>query len=100
MSYPNLTRASRMETTKLSVKGQVVLPKGVRDAHGWKAGVVFTVESTESGVLLRPKVKRKTGSIADLAGILKRTGRKPVSIKAMDAAITAEVKARHARGRY
>jgi AbrB family looped-hinge helix DNA binding protein len=89
-----------MESTKLSVKGQVVLPKAVRDAHGWKAGVEFTVESTESGVLLKPKAARKQGTIANLAGILKRSGRKPVSLKAMDAAIAAEVKAKHARGRY
>lgn len=89
-----------METTKLSAKGQVVLPKGVRDAHGWTPGVEFVVENTPSGVLLRPRSVKRAGRIADLAGKLRRKGRRRVSLKAMKAAIEAEVRARRARGRY
>ncbi len=89
-----------METTKLSAKGQVVLPKRVRDAHGWKPGVEFIVETTPAGVLLRPKSGKRTGRIADLAGMLKRPGGKPVSLEAMDATVAAAAKSRHARGRY
>ena len=89
-----------MQTTKLSAKGQVVLPKGVRDAHGWKPGLEFEVESTAAGVLLRPRTGKRTGRVADLAGILKRPGQKALSLDAMDAAVAAAVKARHARGRY
>jgi AbrB family looped-hinge helix DNA binding protein len=44
-----------METTKLSSKGQVVLPKSVRDEHGWAPGTEFEVESTADGVRLRAK---------------------------------------------
>lgn len=89
-----------METTKLSAKGQVVLPKGVRDAHGWTPGVEFVVESTPSGVLLRPKSAKRAGRIAELAGMLRRSGRRRVSLKAMNAAIEAEIRARRASGRY
>ncbi len=89
-----------MDTTKLSAKGQIVLPKRVRDAHGWAPGVEFVVENTEAGVLLRPKSQEKKGSVADAAGMLRRPGRKPASLKDMDAAIAAEVRARYARDRY
>ena len=89
-----------MDTTKLSAKGQVVLPKGVRDAHGWTPGVEFVVENTAGGVLLRPKSDKRSGRVAELAGMLKRTGRRPVSLKAMNAAIEAEIRTRRARGRY
>lgn len=99
MSYYRLTLVT-METTKLSAKGQVVLPKGVRDAHGWEPGLVFMVESTPAGVLLRPRSGKREGRIADLAGMLKQPGRKPVSIKAMNDAVAAAAKSRHARGRY
>lgn len=89
-----------METTKLSAKGQVVLPKRIRDAHGWKPGVEFVVESTLGGVLLRLRSGKRTGKVADLAGMLKRPGQKPLTVEEMDAAVAAEAKARHARGRY
>lgn len=90
-----------VETTRLSAKGQVVLPKGVRDANGWAPGVEFIVENTPAGVLLRARSGRRSGSIADLAGALKGAGRKrPVSQEAMESAIAAGVKAKHARGRY
>lgn len=42
-------------TTKLSSKGQVIIPKAVRDAHHWRAGMEFTVEDTPGGILLKPK---------------------------------------------
>jgi AbrB family looped-hinge helix DNA binding protein len=44
-----------METTKLSSKGQVIIPKTVRDAHGWMPGAEFIVEDTPQGVFLKPK---------------------------------------------
>lgn len=89
-----------MDTTKLSAKGQVVLPKGVRDAYGWNQGVEFVVEPTSDGVLLRPKAKRKSSRVAELAGMLKRKGGKRVSLRTMTNAIKSEVLARRARGRY
>ena len=42
-----------MERTKLSNKGQIVIPHRIRDAHGWKAGVEFVVEPIEGGITLR-----------------------------------------------
>ena len=89
-----------MTTTKLSTKGQVILPKAIRDAHGWTAGKEFTVEDTPQGVLLRPVRRLPATQLKDLAGILKRPGQRPATIEDMDAAIAAEVKRRHARGRY
>ncbi|QMW21770.1 AbrB/MazE/SpoVT family DNA-binding domain-containing protein [Sandaracinobacteroides saxicola] len=39
--------------TKFSVKGQIVVPKEVRDALGWKAGTSVEVVQRPDGVLLR-----------------------------------------------
>ncbi len=89
-----------MATTRLSSKGQIILPKPVRDAHGWEPGTDFTVEDVADGVILRPVRKKKgTTKLSDLAGCLKYDG-PPKTIEEMDAAITAEIRARHARGRY
>ena len=89
-----------MQSTELSAKGQIVLPKSVRDAHGWVLGDEFAVEDAPGGVLLRPRSGAKPGENGDLVGALKRNGGKPVSLEAMETAIAAEVKARRARGRY
>ncbi|MBI3924594.1 MAG: AbrB/MazE/SpoVT family DNA-binding domain-containing protein, partial [Armatimonadetes bacterium] len=42
-----------METTRLSTKGQVILPRSLRRAKGWQPGTRFTVEDVGIGVLLR-----------------------------------------------
>jgi AbrB family looped-hinge helix DNA binding protein len=42
-----------VETTKLSGKGQVVLPSSVRAARRWKPGITLAVENLPEGVLLR-----------------------------------------------
>lgn len=43
-----------METATLSSKGQVVIPKPIRDAHRWKAGIRLVVEDSADGILIRP----------------------------------------------
>ncbi len=88
-----------METTKLSSKGQVVLPKTVRDEHGWNAGTEFIVESTPKGVFLRPKSPFKPTRIEDVYGCLPYKG-KAKTIAEMDQSIAKEVTRRRASGRY
>lgn len=44
-----------METSKLSSKGQIIIPKVVREAHHWRTGMEFVVESVGDGILLRPR---------------------------------------------
>lgn len=39
--------------TRLSAKGQVVIPKDVRDANHWPPGTIFDVVQRPDGVLLR-----------------------------------------------
>ena len=43
-----------METIILSTKGQIILPKSIRDARAWGPGTHFTVQETKDGILLRP----------------------------------------------
>lgn len=40
-------------TTVVSTKGQVILPKAIRDLRRWPAGTRLTVEDTPDGVLLK-----------------------------------------------
>jgi AbrB family looped-hinge helix DNA binding protein len=56
--------------TKLSTKGQVVIPKDVRDALGWVEGEPLDVIETADGVLLkRPKSGVKLTAAEALAKI-------------------------------
>ena len=43
-----------METTLLSSKGQVIIPKSIRSSHHWKPGTRFAIEDFQGGVLLKP----------------------------------------------
>lgn len=86
-----------METTKLSSKGQVILPAAIRAANHWQAGVEFSVENTAGGVLLRPIKPHPAVTLDDVLGCTGYSG-KAYSMDEMDQAITAEIKARHARG--
>jgi AbrB family looped-hinge helix DNA binding protein len=85
--------------TRLSTKGQVILPKAVRDRHGWTAGTELQIVDGPDGVTLRPARPFPPTRPEDVRGILKYDG-PPISIEDMDAAITEEVRDRIARGRY
>jgi AbrB family looped-hinge helix DNA binding protein len=93
MSYSRLTPAESMEKTKLSSKGQVVLPRAVREAKAWRAGQVLEVVSTHEGVLLRPLKQFAAVALADVVGCLPYKGRRK-SIVEMDAAVAAEARRR------
>jgi AbrB family looped-hinge helix DNA binding protein len=88
-----------METTRLSTKGQIILPKNIRTARAWAPGTEFTVEETGDGILLRPTVRFPEAGLDQVAGCL-RVKRKSKTPEQMRAAIRREVKRRHDRGRY
>ena len=56
---------------KLSSKGQVAIPKEIRDALQWKAGAELTLISSASGVTLKATSKKTGRSLADLIGMLR-----------------------------
>jgi AbrB family looped-hinge helix DNA binding protein len=91
-------KTSRLTTT-VSTKGQVILPKQIREHRKWDAGTELVVEETADGVLLKPASVFPPTRSEDVYGSLKYHG-KPKTIEEMNAGIVAEVKRRHARGRY
>lgn len=88
-----------METTRLSSKGQVVVPKSVRDARRWPPGTEFEVTEVPEGVLLRPTRPFKPTTFEEAFGFLKYRGRAK-TLREMDEGIMKEARRRHARGRY
>jgi AbrB family looped-hinge helix DNA binding protein len=80
-----------METTRLSSKGQVIIPKALRDAHAWLPGLEFVVIDTAEGLLLRPKRPFAPTTIADVAGCLPFEG-EARSVEEMDEAIDRAVR--------
>ncbi len=85
-----------METTKLSSKGQVVLPSSIRTARKLRAGAEFAVEDTPEGVLLRPLKPFPATRVGEVFGSASYRGRAR-SIAQMDAAVAAEAKKRRRR---
>lgn len=59
-----------MTRTRLSTRGQVVIPKELRDACRWKEGQELDVIDTGDGILLRARKPRQVRSWADVAGCL------------------------------
>jgi AbrB family looped-hinge helix DNA binding protein len=88
-----------MDTTRLSSKGQLVLPKAIRDADDWTEGTEFIVERVPEGVLLRPVRPLPVTRLEDVIGCAGYRGRAR-SVAEMERAIAKGVKARRDRGRY
>jgi AbrB family looped-hinge helix DNA binding protein len=88
-----------MEITRLSTKGQIILPKNIRDSRAWGPGTRFTVEESGDGILLRPASRFPESSLDEVAGSLRSKG-KPKTLAQMRDAVKREVNRRHDRGRY
>jgi AbrB family looped-hinge helix DNA binding protein len=77
----------------VSTKGQVILPKAIRDQRHWSAGTRLTVEDTADGVLLKPAPLFAPTRVEDVFGALRYDG-PPKTLEEMDEAIKAEARAR------
>jgi AbrB family looped-hinge helix DNA binding protein len=91
--------AKRKLTTTVSTKGQVILPKAIREQRRWPAGTELIVEDTPEGVLLKAKPAFAPTRPAEVFGSLRYKG-PAKSITEMEEGIAAEAKRRHARDRY
>lgn len=80
-------------TTMLSTKGQVILPKSIRDARHWTPGTRLSVEDTPEGVLLKSTPLFPESSVDNLFGSLRYDG-PSLSPEAMDDAVAAEARRR------
>ncbi|WP_353228219.1 AbrB/MazE/SpoVT family DNA-binding domain-containing protein [Novosphingobium sp.] len=76
-------------TTTVSTKGQVILPKAIRDQLHWAPGTKLIVEQTPAGVLLKSAPVFAATGMAAVFGSLRPTG-PALTIDAMNAVIADE----------
>ena len=63
-----------METTRLSPKGQVVIPHRIREQVGWDPGLGFAVEIIDGGIALRPIKELARTTVEEAYGCLAYRG--------------------------
>lgn len=76
-----------MDHTTLSSKGQVIIPKTVRDALQWAPGTVFRVVACDGGVVLTPEPLFAATLPAQAAGCLKLAPRRALAGRDADQAL-------------
>ena len=77
---------SNLATTKMSSKGQVVIPEGIRKRLGLKAGAQFVVVGDKDVVILKainpPSMEDFDALISEARRQARKTGMKRSNIKA------------------
>ena len=63
-----------METTTMSSKGQLVIPKSVRSDYEWDAGMEFQIERIDGAIVIRPKNPFPKTTLEEVAGCLNYDG--------------------------
>ena len=84
-----------IQTTRLSSKGQIIIPKAIRALHGWENGQEFIVEETDQGILLRPykPASLPKTTLSQVAGCLKQHYQgKAKTIEEMNEAIAQAIR--------
>ena len=66
-----------MESSVLTTKGQIVIPKRIRDRYKLKAGTKLIFKETAAGLILLPV---DTAFIESLVGIAKSNDQRPMKI--------------------
>ncbi len=88
-----------MNTATLSSKGQLVIPRKIRESANVSAGDAFLVVYAQGEIRLRPLARTRTSNIDEVAGCLANAGNtrhKPLSEAQTQAAIKARLKAEDA----
>ena len=79
--------------TVVSTKGQIILPKAIREKRQWAAGTRLTIEETAEGVLLRASPIFPETTLDEVFGSMRYNG-PALSLEDMDAAVMREAKCR------
>jgi len=74
-----------MPTTVLSSKGQVIIPKSVREKHHWGPGQRFEVVEADDGIRLKPAALFPETALAEVAACLRYEGKAKTLGKMEDA---------------
>ena len=85
-----------MDTVTLSSKGQLVIPKAVREHAQVVPGSQFSVHYVDGEIRLRPLARASAATLDEVAGCLARPRRKRQSDAQTQTAILARLKARNA----
>ena len=85
-----------MPTAILTTKGQVTIPKEVREHLGVDTGDRLSFIVQDDGTVI---VQPITRHVRDLGGLLHRAGRRPVPIAEMDQGIARRMQAKFGRRR-
>ncbi len=78
--------SAQFQPTRLSTKGQLIIPKEIRERHGWTAGTELLLEDRGDSVILRRVANLPTTQLADLVGCAGYKG-PALSIEEMEAGI-------------
>lgn len=63
-----------MPTIRLSTKGQLIIPREIRQRHGWDTGTELVVEDLGHSVAIRSVSAVKPTKLKDVLGCLKYEG--------------------------
>ena len=77
---------SSAQPTRLSTKGQLIIPKEIRQRHGWTAGTELLVEDHGDSVILRRAEDLPATTLEELVGCVGYTG-PALSLEEMEAGI-------------
>ena len=97
---------TKVMTTKMSSKGQVVLPEALRQMYGWESGTAFTILAYKGSIIMQP-LKAPTddeiaaefeGAFAQARQQAKEAGMTPSDISKAISDVRRERRTRRARG--
>ena len=85
-----------MNTATLSVKGQIVIPKHLRQTAQLSFGDEFSISYVNGEIRLRPITTKKHAALDQVAGCLARPNQTMLDDAAIKEAIKARLKLKHA----